>query len=165
MRWLRGLIVDIEKKLFNIPFGAVGSLYFKTDLPSHLQGPLYAAGTPDEAGDSETYCIGPITDYMFWYGQRAKLELDRGPCMLFFLQFWICYHQADFSQGATRRTIFLQLLKRKSNGLRNLGNRLNVTFSITPFFLASNAPRIIWTSSRSIWKSCPIFFQGDPRLI
>ncbi|OQE28241.1 hypothetical protein PENFLA_c005G00690 [Penicillium flavigenum] len=36
-------------------------------------------GTPDEDRDSETYCIGPIADYMFWYGERTKLDLDRGP--------------------------------------------------------------------------------------
>ncbi|GAT25944.1 phosphotransferase enzyme family protein [Aspergillus luchuensis] len=71
-------IVDIEKKLFSIPFGALGSHYFKTDLPPQLQAPLYAVGTPDEAGDSQTYFIGPTADYMFWYGQRAKLDLDRG---------------------------------------------------------------------------------------
>lgn len=75
-------IVDVEKKLFNLPFASIGSLYFKDDLPRQLQGPLYLPGTPDEDRDSETYCIGPIADYMFWYGQRAKLELDRGPCML-----------------------------------------------------------------------------------
>ena len=75
-------IVDIEKKLFDIPFASIGSLYFKQDIPPHLQGQLYQPGTPDEAKDSETYCIGPIADYMFWYGQRAELELDRGPCIL-----------------------------------------------------------------------------------
>lgn len=73
-------LVDIEKKIFNIPFASVGSLYFKTDIPAQLQGPLYQPGTPDEERDSETYCIGPIADYMFWYGQRARLDLDRGPC-------------------------------------------------------------------------------------
>ncbi|KAJ5088888.1 serine/threonine protein kinase [Penicillium angulare] len=72
-------IVDIEKRLFDIPFASVGSIYFKKDLPPHLQGQLYQHGTPDDGGDSETYCIGPIADYMFWYGQRAKLELDTGP--------------------------------------------------------------------------------------
>ncbi|PYI23681.1 phosphotransferase enzyme family protein [Aspergillus violaceofuscus CBS 115571] len=46
-------IVDMEKKLFDIPSAS--------------------------DGDSETYCIGPIADYMFWDGQRAELELDRGP--------------------------------------------------------------------------------------
>ncbi|PYI29808.1 serine/threonine protein kinase [Aspergillus indologenus CBS 114.80] len=72
-------IVDMEKKLFDIPFASVGSLYFKQDIPAHLQGRLYQPGTPDEDGDSGTYCIGPIADYMFWYGRRAELELDRGP--------------------------------------------------------------------------------------
>ncbi|RAK92858.1 phosphotransferase enzyme family protein [Aspergillus costaricaensis CBS 115574] len=71
-------IVDIEKKLFSIPFGAIGSLYFRSDLPPQLQAPLYAVGTPDEARDSQTYCIGPTADYMFWYGQRSELDLDRG---------------------------------------------------------------------------------------
>jgi hypothetical protein len=89
-------IVDIEKKLFNIPFGAVGSLYFKSDLPPRLQGPLYVPGTPDETRDSDTYCIGPIADYMFWYGKRAELELDRGPCMPFLgAKLWTCNHPAD----------------------------------------------------------------------
>lgn len=78
-------IVDIEKKLFAIPFGAFGSLYFKNDLLPQFQALLYGPGTPDEAGDSKTYCIGPITDYMFWDGRRAEMELDRGPCMLFLL--------------------------------------------------------------------------------
>ncbi|KAJ5575573.1 serine/threonine protein kinase [Penicillium sp. DV-2018c] len=72
-------IVDIEKKLFEIPFASVGSIYFKSNLPRQSQGQLYQPGTPDEDRDAETYCIGPIADYMFWYGQRAKLELDRGP--------------------------------------------------------------------------------------
>jgi cysteinyl-tRNA synthetase len=58
-------IVDVEKRLFEIRFGAVGSLYFKPDLPAHLQGPLYESGAPDKYGDSETYCIGPIADYTF----------------------------------------------------------------------------------------------------
>ncbi|KAJ6179469.1 serine/threonine protein kinase [Penicillium mononematosum] len=72
-------IVDIEKRLMNIPFASVGSLYFKKDLPPHSQGQLYSPVTPDEDRDSETYCIGPIADYMFWYGERTKLDLDRGP--------------------------------------------------------------------------------------
>lgn len=75
-------IINIEKKLFGISFASVGSLYFKSDLPPQWQGQLYQSGTPDKDRDSDTYCIGPIADYMFWYGKRAELELDRGPCML-----------------------------------------------------------------------------------
>jgi hypothetical protein len=74
-------IVEIEKKLFSIPFGAIGSLYFKKVIPLEVQANIYAPGTPDLDGDSDTFCIGPIADYMFWYGQRAQLEgVDHGPC-------------------------------------------------------------------------------------
>lgn len=75
-------IVEIEKNLLSIPFGSIGSLYFKKDIPPEAQTDLYAAGTPDPDGDSDTFCIGPIADYMFWYGQRSQLEgVDHGPCM------------------------------------------------------------------------------------
>lgn len=77
-------VVNIEKKLFDIPFGAIGSLYFKKDLPKEMQADLYAPGISDVDGDSETFCIGPILDYMFWYGKRAEMELDRGPCKFSF---------------------------------------------------------------------------------
>jgi cysteinyl-tRNA synthetase len=77
-------IVDVEKRLFEIRFGTVGSLYFKRDLPAHLQGPLYESGAPDKDRDSETDCIGPIADYMFCCGRRGEVEIDRAPCMSLF---------------------------------------------------------------------------------
>ncbi|EGE00858.1 hypothetical protein TESG_08160 [Trichophyton tonsurans CBS 112818] len=73
-------IIGIEKTLFDIPFGSIGSLYFKTDLPPELQADLYLPGASDPDGDCDTFCIGPIADYMFWYGKRAELAVDRGPC-------------------------------------------------------------------------------------
>lgn len=33
--------VDIETKIFAIPFGCFGSIYFKEDLPAHLHGEPY----------------------------------------------------------------------------------------------------------------------------
>ncbi|EGE06670.1 phosphotransferase enzyme family protein [Trichophyton equinum CBS 127.97] len=72
-------IIGIEKTLFDIPFGSIGSLYFKTDLPPELQADLYLPGASDPDGDCDTFCIGPIADYMFWYGKRAELAVDRGP--------------------------------------------------------------------------------------
>lgn len=57
--------VDFEKKLFNIPFGSFGSLYFKSDIPPGLQANLYTAGAEDPNRDSDTFCIGPMADYMF----------------------------------------------------------------------------------------------------
>ena len=73
-------IVDMETKLFSFPFGSVGSLYFKKDIPSEVQADLYVSGTADPDGDSNTFCIGPIADYMFWFGKRAEFEIDHGPC-------------------------------------------------------------------------------------
>lgn len=75
-------VVDIEKKLFAIPFSSTGSIYFKKDLPPQLQNDLYLPGTADPDGDSEHFCIGPIADYMFWHGKRAEMKLDCGPCKL-----------------------------------------------------------------------------------
>lgn len=82
-------IVDVEKKLFSLPFGAVGSLYFKDDVPTQMQANLYLPGTTDPDGDSDTFCIGPISDYMFWVGKRSEPQVDHGPCK--------CYSQADLS--------------------------------------------------------------------
>ncbi|KAL2367917.1 hypothetical protein RJZ57_007712 [Blastomyces gilchristii] len=58
-------IVEVERKLFGIPFGSFGSLYFKKDIPPELQADLYATGVEDPSGDSDTFCIGPIADDMF----------------------------------------------------------------------------------------------------
>ncbi|KAL2377672.1 hypothetical protein RJZ90_006549 [Blastomyces dermatitidis] len=72
-------IVEVERKLFGIPFGSFGSLYFKKDIPPELQADLYAPGVEDPSGDSDTFCIGPIADDMFWHGKRAEMQVDRGP--------------------------------------------------------------------------------------
>ncbi|PKY06695.1 hypothetical protein P168DRAFT_295685 [Aspergillus campestris IBT 28561] len=71
-------IVDVEKRLFSIPFGAVGSIYFKKDVETRFQAPLYVPGTVDEDGDGDVYCIGPSADYMFWYGRRGGGRLIGG---------------------------------------------------------------------------------------
>ncbi|KAH8730345.1 amidase signature domain-containing protein [Phaeosphaeriaceae sp. PMI808] len=73
--------VVIEKKLFEFPFSATGSLYFKNDILPSLQAPLYTEerATEEHATEASQFCIGPIADYMFWYGRRAGLELNRGP--------------------------------------------------------------------------------------
>ena len=41
---------------------------------------LYLPGTPDPDRVSEIFCIGPISDYMFWHGKRVAMQFDRGPC-------------------------------------------------------------------------------------
>ncbi|EER37827.1 phosphotransferase enzyme family protein [Histoplasma capsulatum H143] len=73
-------LVDIEAKIFDIPFGHFGSIYYRNDVPSNLQQDLYVESTnPAMSSADERFCIGPTTDYMFWYGKRAELGIDRGP--------------------------------------------------------------------------------------
>lgn len=76
IRRLAHSFVELEKVFSQVPFSATGSLYFKKDVPSSLQAPLYPG---EHATETEQFCIGPIADYMFWYGRRAGLKLDRGP--------------------------------------------------------------------------------------
>ena len=66
--------IRLERKLLDLRLDAYGSIYYKEDLPSKLQLDLHA---PD---DTERFCIGPTTDYMFWLGRRNQLEINRGPC-------------------------------------------------------------------------------------
>lgn len=74
-------LVDIEKQLFDIPFGHYGSIYFRKDVPLELQQNLYSNGTDAAISSADDqFCIGPTTDYMFWYGKRGKMGIDRGPC-------------------------------------------------------------------------------------
>ncbi|KAF2128324.1 kinase-like protein [Dothidotthia symphoricarpi CBS 119687] len=78
IRRLAHSFVELEVVFSGIPFGATGSLYFKKDIPSHLQAPLYVEGHVVQEAD-EQFCIGPIADYMFWFGSRAGLDINRGP--------------------------------------------------------------------------------------
>jgi hypothetical protein len=76
---LASSFVDIEKRLFEIPFGSIGGIYFKGDVPSHLQAALLQADA-DQGTAPETFCIGPTAGSMFWYGKRAGMDLYHGPC-------------------------------------------------------------------------------------
>ncbi|KAI9042100.1 uncharacterized protein KD926_006224 [Aspergillus affinis] len=75
---LASSFVDIEKRLFQLPFGSSGSLYFKRDVPPELQAALYSNSLESD-GEDERLCIGPTADNMFWNGKRAGLDLYRGP--------------------------------------------------------------------------------------
>jgi Predicted aminoglycoside phosphotransferase len=62
-------IADMEKKIFDFHFPAYGSLYHKKDLDRETQIPIV-----------DDFCIGPVSTRQFWYGERSKTEIDRGPC-------------------------------------------------------------------------------------
>ena len=75
-------LLDVEAKFQRLRFSHIGSLYFKEDVSEELQSlPLLAGNNDtDSAPFSEKYRIGPLIDRQWWRGERAHLDLDRGPC-------------------------------------------------------------------------------------
>ena len=71
-------IVDMEKRLFQIPFPASGSFYYT----SFLQAQEGVAKMPLETATAKVdeFCIIPSTEYLWWYSGRDALVVDRGPC-------------------------------------------------------------------------------------
>jgi len=62
--------------MMSLSFPAGGSLYFSKDLDKAATG----LGMPL---DDKQFCIGPDTRLPLWYGRRAVLEVNRGPCRPF----------------------------------------------------------------------------------
>ena len=72
-------LVQLESKMMSIPFPAGGSLYYSKDLETVVRNP----GTPGIPLEDKRFCVGPDTKLSLWYGRRAKLDVDRGPCRSF----------------------------------------------------------------------------------
>ena len=64
-------IVLMETKLFTNRLPACGSIYYSHDLP--LEMPRVGI-----SGSSDL-CVGPYASMRWWYGERAELDIDRGP--------------------------------------------------------------------------------------
>ena len=78
---LTGLL-DVEANFQRLRFSHIGSLYFKEDVSEELQSlPLFSKNDDAHVAQfSERYRIGPLIDRQWWRGERARLDLDRGPC-------------------------------------------------------------------------------------
>ncbi|KAH9217729.1 serine/threonine protein kinase [Leptodontidium sp. 2 PMI_412] len=70
-------IVDIERILFGIRFPTSGSLFFKGSLDPDVK----SVDMPDHDSleDVGKFCIGPSTEYLWWYQKRNELAANRGP--------------------------------------------------------------------------------------
>lgn len=70
-------IVDMEKKLFQIRLPASGSLYHT----SFLEAQKGVAKIPLDTATAKVgeFCIGPSTEYLWWYSGRDALVVKRGP--------------------------------------------------------------------------------------
>lgn len=71
-------IVCLESLLFGIQFPACGSLFFKDFLDPSVE----SVDVPEVSNlkDTSRFCIGPSTEYLWWYQRRNELAVNRGPC-------------------------------------------------------------------------------------
>ncbi|PVH71026.1 phosphotransferase family protein [Cadophora sp. DSE1049] len=70
-------IVDLERVLFGIRFPASGSLFFKDSLDPDVKS--VDMPEDDSLKDVGKFCIGPSTEYLWWYQKRNELAANRGP--------------------------------------------------------------------------------------
>ncbi|UPX15252.1 uncharacterized protein EKO05_0005707 [Ascochyta rabiei] len=69
-------LVELESRLFALPFSASGSLYYTKDLDDETRkAEVFTTSTSCNG----SFCVGPDTRLSLWYGKRSKLNLDRGP--------------------------------------------------------------------------------------
>lgn len=71
-------INSIDQKFLDNPLSSYGSVFYKKDIQGLPHEPLWPGGKHDEA--SEKFVIGPMMDWDLWRGERATMEIDRGPC-------------------------------------------------------------------------------------
>ena len=78
-------LVELESRLFTLPFPANGSLYYTKDLDMRTE--KFAISTSNTSGEN-CLCVGPDTRLSLWHGKRSKLDVNRGPCT-YLLSFFI----------------------------------------------------------------------------
>ena len=71
-------IVNLERILFAIEFPASGSLFLNKSLDDGMDRVEIA--TPPNVKDAPKFCIGPSTEYLWWYQNRNELSIHSGPC-------------------------------------------------------------------------------------
>ncbi|CAE6513637.1 unnamed protein product [Rhizoctonia solani] len=72
-------VLHAESQFAKYQFSRIGSIYYVEDVePALRKLPLYRNGSGSEPG-ADRFRIGPSTEWALWRGERAELEVDRGP--------------------------------------------------------------------------------------
>ncbi|ESZ90625.1 phosphotransferase enzyme family protein [Sclerotinia borealis F-4128] len=72
-------IVHLEKLLFDIKFPASGSIFFKDSLDAGVKTVDMPKSEENSLKDASRFCIGPSTEYLWWYQRRNELAANGGP--------------------------------------------------------------------------------------
>lgn len=74
-------VVKMERKLTESRFHSAGCIYFSDDGQT---GGLIKTDPPLPSAAQGRFKMGPLVSQRLWRGNRASMELDRGPCKLVF---------------------------------------------------------------------------------
>jgi len=80
-------LVNLETKLASVSFNKHGCIYYKTDLENigvptmDIDATFLVSGKTLNCPIISKLAFGPLTQAVLWEGERAKMTLDRGPCM------------------------------------------------------------------------------------
>ncbi|KAL4810901.1 kinase-like protein [Aspergillus unguis] len=70
------ILKQIESQFMGIPLPANGSLYYRRDLADNQP----CVSLADQKGyDLDNIVVGPTAQYEWWYKDRARLDINRGP--------------------------------------------------------------------------------------
>ena len=70
-------VLGIEKRLTSMKFVRSGCIYFREDIPN--SEPLQT-DPPLPSQIADRFTMGPFVSNEYWSGQKAGMDLDRGPC-------------------------------------------------------------------------------------
>jgi hypothetical protein len=73
-------IVEIERQLASTKFLKSGCIYFKGDIPDTFNDNRLITSVPPHSSVLERFTLGPLVSSGLWRGDRAAMDMNRGPC-------------------------------------------------------------------------------------
>jgi hypothetical protein len=74
-------IVEIERKLASTKFVKSGCIYFRSDISEDMSSDIaLKTGVPIHSSVRERFKLGPLVSSGLWRGDRAGMDMNRGPC-------------------------------------------------------------------------------------
>ena len=107
-------LVNLERRLFELQLPANGSIYYSSELGSDFESMDITSSLTDKR-----FCVGPSTEYLWWYQSRAALTKGRGPCKTLLQSYLLC-NRLTFP-GASSRDVLEEAGRRESAWLKSNG--------------------------------------------
>jgi hypothetical protein len=78
-------IVEIDRQLASTKFTKSGCIYVKGDIPENMSiDGIIVPSVPLHSSVLERFMLGPLTSSGLWRGDRASMNMYRGPCEFIF---------------------------------------------------------------------------------